>query len=100
MVIYKKKRGFMKETIIYNTTGTCSKQIIIEIEDDVIQNIEFIGGCHGNLQGIGQLAKGMKITDIIEKLKGIRCGAKSTSCPDQLAQGLAKYIEEKAKTIA
>ena len=83
------------EKIIYNTTGTCSKQIIIEIEDDIIQNIEFIGGCHGNLQGIGQLAKGMKIADIIERLKGIRCGSKPTSCPDQLAFGLMKYLEEK-----
>jgi len=87
-----------QETIIYNTFGTCSKQIIIKLENDIIQDIEFIGGCHGNLQGIGQLAKGMKIEDIIEKLKGIRCGSKSTSCPDQLALGLQQYIEEKRKT--
>ena len=87
-----------QETIIYNTYGTCSKQIIIKLEDDIIQDIEFIGGCHGNLQGIGQLAKGMKIDDIIQKLKGIRCGSKTTSCPDQLALGLKKYIEEKRKT--
>lgn len=86
-----------QETIVYNTFGTCSKQIIIQIENDIIQNIEFIGGCHGNLQGIAQLVKGMKITEVIEKLKGIRCGAKNTSCPDQLAIGLAKYIEEKNK---
>lgn len=86
-----------QETIVYNTFGTCSKQIIIQVEDDIIQNIEFIGGCHGNLQGIGQLAKGMKITQVIEKLKGIRCGSKNTSCPDQLAIGLTKYIEEKTK---
>lgn len=86
-----------QETIVYNTYGTCSKQIIIQIENDIIQNIEFIDGCHGNLQGIGQLAKGMKITEVIEKLKGIRCGSKNTSCPDQLAIGLTKYIEEKSK---
>ena len=89
----------MAETIVYNTVGTCSKQIIIEIEDDIVKNIEFIGGCNGNLQGLDRLARGMKITDVIEKLKGIRCGAKATSCPDQLAVGLMKYIEEKAKTI-
>ena len=88
------------EKIIYNTVGTCSKQIIIEIEDEIIQNIEFIGGCNGNLQGIDKLARGMKITDVIEKLKGIRCGTKLTSCPDQLAVGLEKYLEEKAKVIA
>ena len=88
-----------KETIVYNTVGTCSKQIIIEVEDDIIQNIEFIGGCHGNLQGIGQLARGMKITDIIEKLKGIRCGAKATSCPDQLAQCLIEHVNEKTKSV-
>ena len=87
-----------QETIIYNTYGTCSKQIIIKLEDDIIQDIEFIGGCNGNLQGIGQLAKGMKIDDIIQKLEGIRCGSKTTSCPDQLALGLKKYIEEKRKT--
>lgn len=87
------------ERIIYNTVGTCSKQIIIELEDDVIQNIEFIGGCNGNLQGLDKLARGMKITDIIERLKGIRCGSKTTSCPDQLAVALAKYIEERAKTL-
>ena len=89
----------MSETIIYNTSGTCAKQIIIVLEDEIIKNIEFIGGCNGNLQGIDRLAQGMKITDVIEKLKGIRCGAKSTSCPDQLAIGLMKYLEEKAKTI-
>ncbi|MBQ4647089.1 MAG: TIGR03905 family TSCPD domain-containing protein [Candidatus Gastranaerophilales bacterium] len=87
----------MKEKLIYNTTGTCSKQIIIEIEDDIISNIEFIGGCQGNLQGISVLARGMKIVEVIEKLKGIRCGAKATSCPDQLASGLMKYLEEKTQ---
>lgn len=89
----------MTETIVYNTSGTCAKQIIIELEDEIIKNIEFIGGCNGNLQGIDRLAQDMKITDVIEKLKGIRCGAKATSCPDQLATGLMKYLEEKAKTI-
>lgn len=89
----------MKETIVYNTFGTCSKQIVIEVENDIIQNIQFIGGCHGNLQGIDKLTRGMKITDVIERLKGIKCGSKSTSCPDQLAIGLAQYLEEKSKTM-
>lgn len=82
------------ERIVYNTVGTCSKQIIIELDGDIIENIEFIGGCNGNLQGIDKLARGMKITDVIEKLKGIRCGAKATSCPDQLAVALMKYAQE------
>lgn len=86
------------ETIVYNTQGVCAKQIIIELEDDIIKNLEFIGGCHGNHQGLNNLAKGMKITEVIEKLKGIRCGARLTSCPDQLAVGLAKFLEEKSKT--
>lgn len=88
----------MIETIVYNTFGTCAKQIIIEVEDEVIKNVEFIGGCQGNLAGISQLVKNMSIKDVIEKLKGIPCGAKPTSCPDQLALGLAQYLEEKTKT--
>ena len=77
-----------KETIVYNTVGTCSKQIIIEVEDDIIQNIEFIGGCHGNLQGIAKLVEGMKISEVIARLQNICCGGKPTSCPDQLANAL------------
>ena len=60
-------------------------------EDDIIQNIEFIGGCHGNLQGISKLVEGMKAEDAIRKLKGIKCGFKPTSCPDQIAQALIAY---------
>ena len=88
------------EVIQYQTSGTCCQVMQVAIKDGKILDAEFYGGCHGNLQGIGQLAKGMKITDVIDKLKGIRCGAKATSCPDQLAYGLAKYLEEKTKTAS
>ncbi len=72
----------------YRTSGTCARTIKIEVEGDVVQSVKFEGGCHGNLQGIGALVKGMKIQDVIDKLSGIRCGFKSTSCPDQLAKAL------------
>ena len=73
------------------TQGTCSQLIHLEIEGDTLQNVEFVGGCHGNLQGIGALVRGMKVDDIIAKLAGIRCGYKNTSCPDQLARALTQY---------
>jgi uncharacterized protein (TIGR03905 family) len=78
--------------ITFQTSGTCSRQIDIDIDDEGrIQNVSFIGGCNGNLQGIGQLVKGMKVEDVMSKLEGIRCGYKNTSCPDQLAQALKQY---------
>ena len=76
----------------YKTKGTCSREIIFEIEDGILKNVEFIGGCNGNLKGIGALVEGMEIEDVIEKLEGITCGFKQTSCPDQLAKAL-KEIE-------
>ena len=72
----------------YKTKGTCSSQIDFDIIDGKITNVKFFGGCNGNLQGIGHLTEGMDIDEIISRVKGIRCGAKSTSCPDQLAQAL------------
>lgn len=72
----------------YDTQGTCSTQIDIVTNGDIIESVTFYGGCNGNLQGISTLVKGMKIDDAINKLEGIRCGFKSTSCPDQLAQAL------------
>lgn len=72
----------------YKTHGTCSQQIDIEIKDGVIDSVSFVGGCNGNLKGICALVKGMKPEDAISKLKGIRCGFKETSCPDQLARAL------------
>ncbi len=72
----------------YKPKGVCSSSIDIELENDIIRSVQFTGGCHGNLQGISRLVEGMKIEDAISRLKGIRCGFKSTSCPDQLAQAL------------
>ena len=73
----------------YKTQGTCSQFIEVEIDDDgILRDVVFIGGCNGNLQGISSLVRGMKADDIIKKLDGIRCGYKSTSCPDQLCRAL------------
>ena len=75
--------------IKYQTQGTCSVLIdVVADENDVIQNVAFLGGCSGNLQGICRLVKGQKIDDVIDKLDGIRCGDKPTSCPDQLCRAL------------
>ena len=78
----------------YNTSGTCSKKIEIELSDDgVVESVKFLGGCHGNLQGIAALARGMKAEDVIARLEGIRCNGKPTSCPDQLARALKGMIK-------
>jgi len=76
----------------YNTWGTCSRLIDFEIQDGVIKNVVFTGGCNGNLQGIARLVKGMTPTQAISKLEGIHCGNKPTSCPDQLAQALKQAL--------
>ena len=85
-------KGDIKMNIEYKTTGTCSRQINISVEDGVVQSVEFIGGCNGNLKGISQLVKGMKVEDVIEKLENTTCGFKNTSCPDQLAQALKQTL--------
>lgn len=72
----------------YNTSGTCSRTINIEIENDKVVDVKFVGGCSGNLQGIGALVKGLTPEEVIARLEGIQCGVKGTSCPDQLAQAL------------
>ena len=80
-------------TYTFRPRGVCSQQMRLEIDDQgIIQEMEVIGGCSGNLQGISALVKGMKAQEAIERLKGIRCGFKSTSCPDQLARGLEKAL--------
>ncbi|MGM9602616.1 MAG: TIGR03905 family TSCPD domain-containing protein [Faecousia sp.] len=76
----------------YKTKGTCSQRILFDIEDGVVKNLQFIGGCNGNLKGIGSLVEGMQAEDVIARVEGIRCGMKSTSCPDQLAQALKEAI--------
>lgn len=72
----------------YKTQGTCSSNIEIEVENNIIKDITFWGGCNGNLQGISRLVKGMPVTDVISRLEGIRCGMRPTSCPDQLCRAL------------
>lgn len=72
----------------YKPNGVCSSAIDIEVDGDIIRSVKFTGGCHGNLQGISKLVEGMQVKDAISRLKGIRCGFKNTSCPDQLAQAL------------
>lgn len=72
----------------YKTQGTCSQYIDFDLEDGIIKNVVFTGGCNGNLKGIGALVEGMPATEAIKRLTGIRCGFKATSCPDQLAKAL------------
>ncbi len=74
----------------FKPSGVCSQEMLIEVEDGTIKHFESIGGCNGNLQGIGKLVEGMKVADVIKKLKGVKCGYKNTSCPDQLAIALEK----------
>lgn len=76
----------------YKTKGTCSQKIFFDIENGKVMNVKFLGGCNGNLQGISSLVEGMKVSAVIEKLEGIRCGFKPTSCPDQLAKALKETI--------
>ena len=76
----------------YKPIGVCSSKIKLLIEGDILKDLEVIGGCPGNLQGIKALIKGMKLTDIKSKLKGIKCGFKNTSCPDQIANAIDKYL--------
>ena len=74
--------------IKYQPHGVCSRQIIIDVEDGIVDSVKFVGGCSGNTQGVAALAKGMKVNDVIDRLEGIRCNSKPTSCPDQLAKAL------------
>ena len=72
----------------YKTKGTCSQKIFFDMEDGKVHHVQFLGGCNGNLKGIGSLVEGMNIDDVIARLEGTTCGMKSTSCPDQLAKAL------------
>lgn len=81
----------MNTKFVYNTKGVCSRSISIEIENDVIVSAVYTGGCSGNTQGVSALVKGMSVDEAISRLSGIRCGFKSTSCPDQLAKALELY---------
>ena len=76
----------------YKTQGTCSQEIDIELKDGIIESVSFVGGCNGNLKGICSLVKGMKAEEAIDRLKGIKCGFKPTSCPDPLARALESML--------
>ena len=75
----------------YTPRGVCSRNIHVEVEDGIVKNVIFTGGCSGNTQGVAALAKGMKVDEVIERLKDIKCGAKPTSCPAQLAKSLQEH---------
>lgn len=78
----------------FNPRGVCSAEIDFEVEDGIVKNVKFTRGCNGNTQGIGALVEGMEVTEVIKRLKGIKCGMRNTSCPDQLAVALEKTLEE------
>lgn len=82
----------MKHT--YKTRGTCSTLISFDLNDGIVSNVKFTGGCNGNLKGIAMLTEGMQAVDIINRVKGIKCGFKSTSCPDQLAVAIENALRE------
>lgn len=85
----------MNSELIYRTQGTCSQAIRIVLDDNqIVKEIQFAGGCNGNTKGVASLAVGMKATDVIERLRGITCGAKTTSCPDQLSKALEQMINQ------
>ncbi len=79
----------------YKTSGTCSRSIEFDVEDGKVFNVKFAGGCDGNLKGMGKLVEGMKLEDVVERLNGIKCGFKSTSCPDQLAKACEDALKSK-----
>lgn len=76
--------------MIYKTTGVCSREIHVEIENNCIKQVEFVGGCDGNAKGVSALVKGMEIPEVVKRLSGITCGRKQTSCPDQLSKALSE----------
>ena len=82
----------MKKHVEYNTKGTCSRKVLVDIEDGVITDCSFVAGCPGNTVGVATLVKGMTVEEAIARLKGIKCGTKSTSCPDQLAKALENAL--------
>ncbi|HOK44127.1 MAG TPA: TIGR03905 family TSCPD domain-containing protein [Thermoclostridium caenicola] len=82
----------------FKNKGTCSAQVTFDIEDGIIRNVEFLGGCNGNLQGISRLAEGRSAKEVAALIKGIRCGFKKTSCPDQLSLAIEKALSEVAST--
>lgn len=81
-------------TYTYQPRGVCSRRMTVDVEDGIIRDVRIDGGCSGNLQGISSLVIGMKAEDAIQRMQGIRCNGKSTSCPDQLAQALTEALQQ------
>lgn len=79
-------------TINYTPKGVCARAFQIQVEDGIVRSVNITGGCNGNLQGISRLVEGMKVEDVIQRIEGLRCGFKNTSCPDQLAQALKQAL--------
>ena len=80
----------------YQTKGTCSRQIIVDLDGDVVRSVQFVGGCNGNTKGISSLVAGMKVDDVIWRCEGITCGPRPTSCPDQLSRALREAMAQRA----
>lgn len=87
------------EQVTYTTKGVCSRKIIFTVNNGIITSLAFQGGCSGNLQGIGRLVEGMAVKDVIARLKGLDCGGKGTSCPDQLAKALEDMLAQESKAV-
>lgn len=87
-------KGVTTMTYTYRPKGVCSQRMTVELEDGIIKDVQILGGCNGNLQGISSLVRGMKAEEAIERMRGIRCGFKNTSCPDQLAKALEEALEQ------
>lgn len=85
----------MIETIQYRPKGVCSRAMEIDVEDGIVRAFRVVGGCNGNLSGIGKLLEGMRVEDVIQRLEGTTCGPRPTSCPDQIAQALKGYVNQK-----
>lgn len=85
--------------ISYTPRGVCSRKIELDVENGIIVKAKFEGGCAGNTQGVARLLVGMSVNDAVERLSGIRCGFKSTSCPDQLAKALENYLEQEKSGV-
>lgn len=82
------------EVVTYKPRGVCAQSMTFYIEDNTVQHLEVMGGCNGNLQGISKLVEGMKVEEVIQRLEGIRCGFKNTSCPDQMSIALKEYLNK------
>ena len=85
--------------MVYKTQGTCSREIHFDVENNKLKNVSFVGGCNGNLKGIGLLVEGMDIDEVIKRVEGVSCNGRPTSCPDQLAKALKQYKEQQAQSI-